>query len=147
MRRTGTSGWAHAPGTAELYESKALIIGAGGIGGRIGMLLRAFGVEVTEVRRKPAPGVLTPDQWRARLGEFDWVIVIVPSTPDTEKMIGAAELAAMKPTAAILNFARGAVIDQPVLIDSAARQAHRRCISRRHRSRAAAAGQSAVVTR
>ncbi len=109
-----------APGKAELYGSKALIIGAGGIGGRIGELLRAFGVDVAEVRRKPAPpgqlAVLTPDQWRARLGEFDWVLIAVPSTLETAAMIGAAELAAMKPTAAILNFSRGAVIDQPALI-------------------------------
>ena len=105
-----------APGRIELYGTKALIVGAGGIGSRIGMLLRPFGVEVTEVRRKPAPGVLTPGEWKARLGEFDWVIVAVPSTPDTDKMIGAAELAAMKNSAAILNFARGAVIDSAALV-------------------------------
>lgn len=107
-----------APGKVELYGSKALIVGAGGIGRRTGELLRAFGVEVVEVRRKPAPGVLTPDQWRARLGEFDWVIVAVPATPETDRMIGAAELAAMKAGAAILNFARGAVIDQPALVEA-----------------------------
>ena len=105
-----------APGKAELHGSKALIVGAGGIGARIGVLLRPFDVEVVEVRRKPAPGVLTPDQWRARLGEFDWVIIAVPSTPETDKMIGADELAAMKPSAAILNFSRGAVIDQEALV-------------------------------
>ncbi len=109
-----------APGKAELYGSKALIIGAGGIGARIGVLLRAFGVEVTEVRRKPAPHadnpVLTPGEWQARLGEFDWVIIAVPSTLDTDKMIGADELAAMKSSAAILNFARGKVIDQSALV-------------------------------
>ena len=105
-----------APGKAELHGSKALIVGAGGIGARIGVLLRPFDVEVVEVRRKPAPGVLTPDRWRARLGEFDWVIIAVPSTPETDKMIGADELAAMKPGAAILNFARGAVIDQEALV-------------------------------
>ncbi|MGE3691874.1 MAG: D-2-hydroxyacid dehydrogenase [Novosphingobium sp.] len=111
--------WLHdAPGKMELMGSKALVIGAGGIGGRIAGLLRGIGVEVTEVRRRPAPGVLTVDQWRARLGEFDWVIVVVPSTPDTDKMIGAAELAAMKSSAAILNFARGAVIDQVALIEA-----------------------------
>ena len=107
-----------APGKAELCGSKALIIGAGGIGSRIGVLLRAFGVEVTEVRRKPAPGALAPDAWRTRLGEFDWVIIAVPSTPDTDKMIGAVELAAMKSSAAILNFARGAVIDQAALVEA-----------------------------
>jgi phosphoglycerate dehydrogenase-like enzyme len=105
-----------APGKRELFGGHALIIGAGGIGGRIAELLKPFGVEVTMVRRNPAPGVLTPDEWRGRLGEFDWVIVAVPSTPATEGMIGAAELAAMKPHAAILNFARGAVIDQDALV-------------------------------
>lgn len=107
-----------APGKQELYGSKALIIGAGGIGARTGELLRPFGVEVTEVRRKPSPGALQPHEWRARLAEFDWVIIAVPSTADTDKMIGADELAAMKPGASILNFARGAVIEQPALIEA-----------------------------
>lgn len=106
-----------APGKVELFGSKALIIGAGGIGARTGELLRPFGVDVTEVRRKPRPGALQPHEWRARLGEFDWVIIAVPATPDTDKMIGADELGAMKSSASILNFARGAVIDQPALIE------------------------------
>ena len=109
--------WLHeAPGWVELAGSSALIVGAGGIGGRIAELLRPWGVEATEVRRTRAPGVLTPDQWRGRLGEFDWVILAVPSTPETDKMIGTAELAAMKTTATLLNFARGAVIDQDALV-------------------------------
>ena len=117
MRAAERHEWLNdAPGKIELCGSSALIIGAGGIGSRIGVLLRGFGAQVTEVRRKPAPGVLTPDQWRARLGDYDWVILAVPSTPDTDKMIGAAELAAMKSSASILNFARGAVIDQEALI-------------------------------
>jgi phosphoglycerate dehydrogenase-like enzyme len=107
-----------APGWLELASSSVLIVGAGGIGGRIAELLRPWGTQVTEVRRTPAPGALTPDQWRGRLGEFDWVILTVPSTPETDGMIGAAELAAMKPTATLLNFARGAVIDQDALIDA-----------------------------
>lgn len=109
--------WLHeAPGRQELYESRALIVGAGGIGGRIAELLRPWGVDVTTVRRTPGPGVLTPDQWRGRLGEFDWIVIAVPSTPDTDKMMGAAEFSAMKPGAAVLNFARGAVLDQDALV-------------------------------
>jgi phosphoglycerate dehydrogenase-like enzyme len=105
-----------APGRVELAGTKALIVGAGSIGGRVGELLRPWGVEITEVRRRPAPGVLSGDEWRACLGEFDWVILTVPSTADTDKLVGAAELAAMKPSGVLLNFSRGAVIDQEALI-------------------------------
>lgn len=105
-----------APGRQTLEGSQALILGAGEIGRRIGDMLKPWDVGITEVRRRPAPGVLTADEWRGRLSEFDWVIVTVPSTPDTERLIGAAELAAMKPGAAILNFSRGAVIDQDALV-------------------------------
>lgn len=105
-----------APGKDELFGSKALILGAGGIGGHVAERLRPFGVEVVTVRRTPAPGVLGPEEWRARLGEFDWIVIAVPSTPETDRMIGVPELTAMKPTATVLNFARGAVIDQPALI-------------------------------
>jgi len=105
-----------APGKTELYGSKVLILGAGGIGGRVATLLSSFDVEVTMMRRTPSPGMLGPDEWRGRLGEFDWVIVAVAATPDTTGMIGAAEFAAMKPGAAIMNFSRGFVIDTDALL-------------------------------
>ena len=70
------------------------------------------------VRRSGGAGVLRPDEWRARLGEFDWVILAVPATSETDGMIGAAELAAMKRDAVIVNIARGAVIDQPALVEA-----------------------------
>ena len=111
--------WLHEPpGQGELAGTSALIVGAGAIGGRIANLLRAFDVAVTEVRRSGAPGTLRPDAWRARLGAFDWVIVAVPSTPDTRGMIGTREFAAMKPGAVILNLARGEVIDTAALLES-----------------------------
>jgi phosphoglycerate dehydrogenase-like enzyme len=107
-----------APGKIELQDSKALIIGYGAIGGRIGEILRGFGVRVTGVRRSPKdePDMLGPNDWRARLGEFDWVIVAAPSTAETTHLIGAAELVAMKPSAYLVNIARGTLIDQDALI-------------------------------
>ena len=105
-----------SPGKMELAGSKALILGRGAIGELVEERLRPFGVDVMSVRRTPSSETLTPDQWRGRLGEFDWVIIAVPATPETEHMIGAKELAAMKPSACLLNFARGSVIDQDALV-------------------------------
>jgi phosphoglycerate dehydrogenase-like enzyme len=109
-----------APGVLELFESEALIIGLGHIGRQIAQRLRAFGVQVTGVRRQTSsePGVLGPDEWRARLGEFDWVVLAAPQTAETHRCIGRAELRSMKPTAWIINSARGELIDQPALIEA-----------------------------
>ena len=105
-----------SPGKRELAGTKALLLGFGAIGKLIKPRLEAFDVDVTVVRRTPGEGVLTPDQWRGKLGEFDWIILAVPSTPETTNMIGAEELTAMKSDAVIVNIARGEVIDQPELV-------------------------------
>jgi phosphoglycerate dehydrogenase-like enzyme len=94
------------------------VLGAGEIGQKIARMLRGFEVEVAEVRRTPRPGVLGPDEWRARLSEFDWIVLAVPGTPETRGMVGAAEIAAMKPDAVLVNVARADVIDQPALIEA-----------------------------
>jgi phosphoglycerate dehydrogenase-like enzyme len=105
-----------SPGRRELAGSKALLLGYGAIGKLVEARLAAFDVSVTKVRRSPGADTLGPDQWRARLGEFDWIILAVPATPDTDAMIGATEFAAMKPDAVLINIARGAVVDQDALI-------------------------------
>jgi phosphoglycerate dehydrogenase-like enzyme len=107
-----------SPGKRELAGSKALLLGYGAIGRLIEPRLKAFDVDVTVVRRSAGENTLGPDEWRARLSEFDWVILAVPSTPETEGMIGAAELAAMNRECVIVNIARGSVIDQPALIQA-----------------------------
>ncbi len=106
-----------SPGKMELAGTRALLLGYGAIGQQIAPRLAAFGVEVVPVRRSQAgDGVLGPDEWRARLGEFDWVVLAVPATAETEDMIGADELAAMKNTAVLINIARGTVVDQDALV-------------------------------
>ncbi|MEG3178411.1 D-2-hydroxyacid dehydrogenase [Sphingomonas sp. RB3P16] len=105
-----------APGRIELFESRALIVGYGAIGTLVAERLRAFGVEVTGVTRSGRDGTLTPDAWKARLGEYDWVILAAPSTDTTKAMIGTDELAAMKPSAWLINIARGEMVDQAALI-------------------------------
>ncbi len=105
-----------SPGKVELAGSKALLLGYGAIGKLIETRLEAFDVEVVAVRRTSGPGTLGPNEWRARLGEFDWVILAVPATADTEHMIGKAELEAMKNSSTLINIARGSVVDQDALV-------------------------------
>ena len=109
-----------APGKVELFGSRALLLGFGGIGQLVEERLKAFQVDVTVVRRRgdPSGRILGPDQWRPRLAEFDWVILAVPATPETDGMVGAAELAAMKPGAVLVNVARGSVVDQDAVVDA-----------------------------
>lgn len=105
-----------APGKVELFETDALVIGYGAIGRLIGDRLAAFGVNVTGVTRSGRDATLTPDAWRARLGDYDWVVLAAPSTDATKAMIGADELAAMKSSAWLVNIARGDMIDDRALI-------------------------------
>ena len=105
-----------SPGKRELAGSRALILGAGAIGGRVARALAGLDVAVTTVRRRPGGDDLGPGEWRGRLGQFDWVILAVPATAETRGMIGVAEIAAMKPDAVLINVARGTVIDQDALI-------------------------------
>jgi phosphoglycerate dehydrogenase-like enzyme len=107
-----------SPGKIELFGSKALLLGYGAIGKLIEERLNAFQVDMTIVRRSAGPNTLGPDQWRDKLGEFDWIILAVPATAETDGMIGTTELAALKPTARIVNIARGSVIDQDALVDA-----------------------------
>ena len=99
----------HAPGTRELAGSKALILGQGAIGQAIDRMLQGFGVETETVRRKDGRA------WQARLGEFDWIVLALPGTPETRGLMGAAELAAMKRETVLINFARADIIDQDAL--------------------------------
>jgi phosphoglycerate dehydrogenase-like enzyme len=105
-----------APGRVELDGSRALIVGFGEIGRRIAERLAGFNVAVTGATRSGRDGTLPPDAWRARLDEFDWVVLAAPATADTHHMIGALELAAMRRSAWLVNVGRGDLVDQPALL-------------------------------
>ncbi|WP_340586600.1 D-2-hydroxyacid dehydrogenase [Erythrobacter alti] len=107
-----------SPGKRELAGSRALLLGYGAIGQEVAKRLAGFGVQTTIVRRSASDdaNVIGPDEWRVRLGEFDWIILALPATPETEGMIGASELSAMKREAVLVNIARGSLIDQAALV-------------------------------
>jgi phosphoglycerate dehydrogenase-like enzyme len=106
------------PGTRELAGSKALILGQGAIGRAIDRMLQGFAVETVTVRRRAGEGALGPGEWQARIGEFDWIVLALPGTPETRGLIGAAELAAMKRDTVLVNYARADVIYQPALVEA-----------------------------
>lgn len=105
-----------SPGKRELSGERVLLLGLGAIGSLIKTRLEAFDMTVVPVRRSGGEGTLRPGEWREKLGEFDWVILAVPSTDETRHMIGASELAAMRPNAVLVNIARGDVVKQDDLV-------------------------------
>lgn len=108
------------PGNGELFGARALIVGYGEIGRAIAARLSPFGADVVGVRRRPGgePNVIGIDEWRSRLGEFDWVILSTILTGETRHMIGSGELGLMKRTAWLVNISRGGLVDQTALTRS-----------------------------
>ncbi|MBI3248790.1 MAG: D-2-hydroxyacid dehydrogenase [Deltaproteobacteria bacterium] len=109
-----------------LVQGKTLgVVGLGGIGSEVARLARAVGMRVVATRRsvmtrqQNVHGVdelLPPTALSTLLAQSDFVALCAQWTPVTENMIGAAELRQMKPTALLINVARGELIDQQALI-------------------------------
>jgi glyoxylate/hydroxypyruvate reductase A len=106
-----------------LREMTAVIVGAGEIGGAIGRRLAANGMRVIGVRRSGAPvegfaEVFPAARLTDALTQGDVVVLVVPHAQGTRKLIGARELAAMKPGAWLINVARGVIVDEAALLDA-----------------------------
>lgn len=120
MRARATS-WGPKGGRS-LYGANVLLLGAGGIALEFIDLMRPFDVSVTVGRRTaetPVPGAdrtVDLDGFRAAIPAADVIMLAAPSTGETRHVIGAAELDAMKPSAVLVNIARGALIDTDALI-------------------------------
>ena len=95
-----------------------LIVGYGSIGAAIEARLTPFGVNVIRIARsaREAPKVSAVSDLHKLLPQADIVVLIVPLTPETRGLIGANELALMKPGALLVNAARGPVVDTDALV-------------------------------
>ncbi|HEX8384989.1 MAG TPA: phosphoglycerate dehydrogenase, partial [Rubricoccaceae bacterium] len=111
--------WAKSVGTAREARGKTLgIVGYGNIGAQLSVLAEGLGMRVVyhDTAAKLAIGNATPaGSLDALLDAADVVTLHVPETPETTGMIGAAEIAAMKPGAVLLNASRGRVVDLDAL--------------------------------
>ncbi|MBI5170172.1 MAG: D-2-hydroxyacid dehydrogenase [Candidatus Eisenbacteria bacterium] len=114
--------WHTAPGFLELAGATLGLVGFGETGKGVATLGKALGMRVLTVRRRPGsdPGP-ADEQWGTeRLGELfaqsDWIVMTAPQTAATVKLVGAELLARMKPTAYLVNLARGALLDEGALL-------------------------------
>ena len=104
----------------DLAGKTVLIVGYGSIGVAIEARLAPFGVNIVRVARSPRkePQVFAVGELRKLLPEADVVVAIVPLTAETRGLIGAAELALMKPGALLVNAARGPVVVTDALVEA-----------------------------
>ncbi len=106
----------------QLLANKTIgIIGYGSIGQAIGQRAKAFGMRVLATRRNPEPDQWADEVWgndklHQLLPLCDYLVLATPLTPETRHLIGAPELALCKPSAILINIARGPVVDEPALI-------------------------------
>lgn len=110
-----------AVGSHEVRGHTIGIVGYGHIGSQIGVLAEAFGMRVVffdVVAKLPMGNNRSLPRLDDLLEIADFVTLHVPETPQTRNMIGAAELARMKPGACLLNASRGTVVDIDALADA-----------------------------
>lgn len=97
------------------------ILGLGAIGQHVARIASVLGMRVIGTRRRPEPvpnvaKVLPADRTPEVLAESDFVLLLLPATPDTDNFINAERLSMMKPGAWLLNFGRGHLIKDDDLI-------------------------------
>lgn len=99
-----------------LADRTVLLLGYGGIGAAVERRLAGFEVELLRVARRPREGVAPVSALPDLLPRADVVVVCVPLTDDTRRMVDRAFLARMRDGALLVNIARGAVVDTGALL-------------------------------
>lgn len=114
--------WREPPGLDELNGRVLLILGFGSIGRELARRARAFRMRIWGVTRSGggdlslAEKILPASRWEETLPEADYVVLSAPETAETRQLIGAAQLARMKPSARLVNISRGSLIDEAALV-------------------------------
>jgi D-2-hydroxyacid dehydrogenase (NADP+) len=113
------------PYLPKVLRSKTVgIVGLGHIGREVARLAKAFGMRVLATRRSVRKSkraryvdrLFPPDGLRQLLAESDFVVITLPLTKETYRIIGEAELRSMKSTAYLINVARGNLVDEEALV-------------------------------
>jgi phosphoglycerate dehydrogenase-like enzyme len=102
------------------------IVGLGNIGVEVAKRVRALGCRVLAMKRSAGPGatsehadaLYSPERLHELLAECDAVVISAPATPETHHLIDAKALEAMKPSAVLVNVARGSLVDEVALAET-----------------------------
>lgn len=121
----GKRSWTRHQGRL-LLGSTVGIVGLGAIGAAIARRVRAFDVQILANRRSGKPGMKAadvdqlygPEGLHEMLGRCDVVVLAAAGTPETENLIDAAAIRAMKPGSVFINVARGNMVDERALADA-----------------------------
>jgi phosphoglycerate dehydrogenase-like enzyme len=114
--------WMKLPNLQEVRGQTLGLIGFGEIGTEVAKRARAFDMKIVYYKREPLPAAIetmlgvSAASLDDLLRESDFVSLHVPHGEDTDLLIGARELALMKPTASLINTCRGPVVDEEALI-------------------------------
>src|SRR5581483_4653404 len=112
--------WVRA--VAQPLTGKTLgILGLGAIGQRVALIARTLGMRVIGTKRRPAAvphvaAVYSPEQTGEVLRQSDFVVLLLPATPETDNFMDAQRLSMMKPSAWLFNFGRGHLIKDDDLV-------------------------------
>lgn len=107
----------------QVSEMTILVVGLGGIGAEVAARLSMLGATIigTSRRNRPVEHVdrlITTDQIVATVPEVDAIVLTLPGTAATEKLLGEEVLAALRPGTTVVNVGRGSVVDERALVDA-----------------------------
>lgn len=126
MRDQQHKHWERYAGT-DLADRTVVVVGVGSIGREVARVCKAFrmtviGVDIAEPPGDPASHGLDEfylvGDLHTALRRAEHLVLIVPHTPLTERMIGSGEFEALPPGALVINIGRGALIDEPALVEA-----------------------------
>jgi phosphoglycerate dehydrogenase-like enzyme len=115
--------WPHRWLMGQLREQTVLVVGLGGIGSEVARVLAALGTRVigTSRRGEPVDGVaelVHPSGLASVVGRVDGIVVTLPGTAATRRLVSAEVLAAVRPGTTLVNVGRGTVIDEDALVEA-----------------------------
>ncbi len=114
--------WEKLPDSGELHGKTLGILGLGDIGTELAVRAKAFGMQVWALKRKVTAKpsyvhrLVGSEGLQDLLAVSDYVVIALPLTPETKKLIGGQELGWMQPHAILINVGRGPIVDERALI-------------------------------